>query len=212
MCRQAIGTHCEQEVFHRDVHDFRSAQIGDAFVSSPYSIVLPSAVRCGVSGGGRHHVLGHSRAVTYDITVESRTPQPAAVIRARVTRDEIADLLNSAFPEIFGVLQVQAVPIAGPPFARYGMGEEAFDVTAGFPVAAAVEPEGRVEMGGLPGGEVATTLHVGSYEGLAGAFDAVTEWVAANGRRIAGDPWESYLDGPEVSEPRTMVCFPLEER
>lgn len=150
--------------------------------------------------------------MTYDITVESRTPQPAAVIRARVTRDEIPDLLNNAFPEIFGVLQVQAVPIAGPPFARYGMGEEAFDVTAGFPVAAAVEPEGRVEMGGLPGGEVATTLHVGSYEGLAGAFDAVTEWVAANGRRIAGDPWESYLDGPEVSEPRTMVCFPLEER
>ena len=132
-------------------------------------------------------------------------------LAARI-RDEIADLLNSAFPEIFGVLQAQGVQIAGPPFAQYGMGEEAFDVTAGFPVATAVEPTGRVEMGELPGGEVATTVHVGSYEGLAGAFHAVTEWAATNGRHIAGDPRESYLDGPEVPEPRTMVCFPLEGR
>jgi effector-binding domain-containing protein len=150
--------------------------------------------------------------VTYDITVESRSPQRAAVIRARVTRDEIPALLNSAFPEIFGVLQAQGVPIAGPPFARYGMDDDAFDVTAGFPVAAAVEPDGRIEASELPGGEVVTTVHVGSYEGLAGAFHAVREWVAGNGRQIAGDPWESYLDGPEVPEPRTMVCFPVEVR
>lgn len=134
------------------------------------------------------------------------------MIRARVSRAEIPDFLNGAFAEIFGLLQAQGVAIVGPPFARYGMGEEKFDVTAGFPVGAGVDPSGRVESGQLPGGEVATTIHVGSYERLPEAFHAVIEWIGANDREIAGDPWESYLDGPEVPEPRTQVCFPLVAR
>ncbi len=151
----------------------------------------------------------HSRAVTYDITVQTLPPLSAAVIRSRLRREEIPAFLNGAFPEIFGRLQSAGVEIAGPPFARYGVGTEAFDVTAGFPVTGDVVPDGRVEAGRLPGGEVATTIHTGSYEGLAEAFHAVIEWTQANGRQIAGDPWEAYLDGPEVAEPRTQVCFPL---
>ena len=41
-----------------------------------------------------------------------------------------------------------------------------------------------------------------------GAFDVVAEWIGANGYVSAGEPWESYLDGPEVAEPRTLVRFP----
>ena len=134
------------------------------------------------------------------------------MIRARVSRAEIPGFLNAAFPEIFVLLQSQGVAIVAAPFARYGMTEEAFEVSAGFPVESAPEPGGRVESGQLPGGEVATTVHVGSYDGLAGAFHAVGEWIRANGREIAGDPWEEYLDGPEVPEPRTRVCFPLVAR
>ncbi len=150
--------------------------------------------------------------MTYDITVETCPAQPAAVVRDRVTREEIPALLNGAFPEIFLFLQSRAVAISGPPFARYGLGEDAFDVTAGFPVSGEIEPTGRIQAGELPGGEVATTVHVGSYQGLADALHAVLEWIQANGREIAGDPWESYLDGPEVPEPRTQVCFPLVPR
>lgn len=150
--------------------------------------------------------------MTYDIALETLSAQPAAVIRARLGRDEIPAFLTGAFPEIFGHLQQRDVSIAGPPFARYGIGEHEFDVTAGFPVAGELQPSGRVKADSLPGGDVATTIHTGSYEGLPGAFHAVTEWIRANGREIAGDPWESYLDGPEVAEPRTKVCFPLVAR
>ncbi|MCB0902210.1 MAG: GyrI-like domain-containing protein, partial [Actinobacteria bacterium] len=79
-------------------------------------------------------------------------------------------------------------------------------------VAGELQPSGRLKADSLPGGDVATTTHTGAYEGLPGAFHAVTEWIRANSREIAGDPWESYLDGPEAAEPRTKVCFPLVAR
>jgi effector-binding domain-containing protein len=60
-----------------------------------------------------------------------------------------------------------------------------------------------------PAGDVARTLHTGSYDTLPGAYHAVIEWAASHGFAITGDPWETYLDGPEVSQPRTEICFPV---
>jgi effector-binding domain-containing protein len=71
---------------------------------------------------------------------------------------------------------------------------------------------GRVVPGSLPGGEVATTTHVGSYDDVAAAYSAVERWLDDQGLVPVGDPWESYLDGPEVAQPRTVVCFPCARR
>jgi effector-binding domain-containing protein len=51
-------------------------------------------------------------------------------------------------------------------------------------------------------------MHVGSYDGVAAAYTAVEQWLAAHDLSPIGDPWESYLDGPEVPQPRTVVSFP----
>jgi effector-binding domain-containing protein len=37
------------------------------------------------------------------------------------------------------------------------------------------------------------------------------EWLGETGREATGDPWEIYLDDPEVAAPRTVVCFPCAE-
>lgn len=147
--------------------------------------------------------------MTYEVTVEYQPRRDAAVIGTRVARDGIAAFLAGAYAEIIQAVQAQSVAPAGPPFARYRDAGDAFEVTAGIPVAAGITAQGRVRPGELPGGEVATTLHRGSYEGLAGAFHAVIDWITSQGRVIAADPWESHLDGPEVPEPRTIVCFPV---
>lgn len=127
----------------------------------------------------------------------------------RIPRAGIAEFLAGAYAEIFQVLQGQSTAPAGPPFARYRDDGDAFEVTAGIPVVTGITAEGSVQPGELPGGEVATTLHRGSYDGLANAFHAVIDWITSQGRVIAADPWESHLDGPEVPEPRTIVCFPV---
>ena len=58
------------------------------------------------------------------------------------------------------------------------------------------------------------TLQVGRAEAVgavAAAYEAGAQWMTENGYEPAGDPWESYLDGPEVAEPRTAVFMPCQK-
>ena len=145
--------------------------------------------------------------MAYEISIVELPEQDVAVVRGHVAVDGIGEFLGGAFGEIMGALD--GVHIVGPPFARYAMPDEGFDVMAGFPVSGPVPTSGRVEADRLPGGPAATTMHVGSYEAVAAAFEAVQGWVAENGYVVAGDPWESYLDEPDVPDPRTLVTFPV---
>ena len=144
----------------------------------------------------------------YSISVEERAQQPAAVVRGHVTTEEITDFLGAAFDETLAAIAAQHRVPAGPPFGRYRIVDDGFDVEAGFPASAEVVASGRVEATTLPGGLVATTIHTGSYDGMAEAYRAVEEWLETEGYRVSGAPWEFYLDAPDVLEPRTEVHFP----
>jgi effector-binding domain-containing protein len=140
--------------------------------------------------------------------IERLQVQPAAVVRARVAVDLIPAFLAGAYAEVLAVLSAQGLGPCGPPFARYGLGERTFDVEAGFPTTAPVAPSGRVEASELPGGPALVILHRGPYDDVARDLRAGQEWLEANGWIASGDPWEAYLDGPEVAEPRTVVYLP----
>jgi effector-binding domain-containing protein len=101
---------------------------------------------------------------------------------------------------------------AGPPFARYAPTADGFDVEAGFPASAPIESSGAVLSSALPGGPAVTAEHRGPYETVGETYDAVADWLTEHGYRPAGPPWESYLDGPDVAEPRTLVSFPCAPR
>jgi effector-binding domain-containing protein len=58
---------------------------------------------------------------------------------------------------------------------------------------------GRVVASSLPAGNVAKTVHWGTYDGLGGAHDAVIGWCRAHGRERAGPRWEVY--GPHSDDP-----------
>jgi effector-binding domain-containing protein len=40
------------------------------------------------------------------------------------------------------------------------------------------------------------------------AYAAAEEWLAEHDWVATGPPWEAYLDGPEVAQPRTVVHVP----
>lgn len=137
--------------------------------------------------------------------------QHVAVVRGRVGPDEMPDFLGGAFEEIIRVLDEQGLHPTGAPFGRYRMTEEGgFDAEAGFPCSDVVKPQGRVEASELPGGRVARTMHVGPYGDVGAAYEAAVEWLTEEGYVTVGPPWESYLDGPEVADPRTEVFVPCE--
>lgn len=151
-------------------------------------------------------------AAAYDVEVEDLAPQPAAVVRAHVAPEDIESFLSEAFEEVATTADQQGLEVMGPPFGRWTPIDGGFDVAAGFPVAGRVEARGRVEAGELPGGTVARTLHTGPYDGVGAAYAATFEWLAGHALEVAGEPWESYLDGPEVAQPRTRVCVPCSPR
>lgn len=147
--------------------------------------------------------------MTYEMEFVDRREQPTAVVRGRVSHQGIGDFLGSAFGEVMAALGEQAVAIVGPPFARYWPTQDGdWHIEAGFPAAGTVRAQGRVEPSSLPGGRMARTLHVGAYDAVAQAYDAVMAWLTEQGCTAQDAPWESYLDGPEVAEPRTEVFVP----
>ena len=143
----------------------------------------------------------------YTIAVEPRAEQATALVAGHVAHDGIPEFLGGAYTELMMVVPESA--ITGPPFARYDIDGDGFSIEAGFPVAEPVTPSGRVYSGRLPAGLVASTLHVGSYSALGAAYSALETWLEDTGHTRAGRPWECYLDGPEVAEPRTVVCWPV---
>ncbi len=174
-------------------------------------VCLPDAEISWALGPHASHTW-HSVVVDYEVILEQVDAQNAAVIRETLARDAVPGFLGGAYAEIFEALATQGIMASGPPFARYRVEGETFRVTAGVPFQGSVTAVGRLESGDLPAGQVASTVHVGSYDALPEAFHAVMEWVARHGLLVSGDPWESYLDGPEVDLPRTRVCFPVEPR
>jgi effector-binding domain-containing protein len=143
-----------------------------------------------------------------EIAVTEAATRPAAVVRGHTAGADLPAFLGAAFGDVLRTLADQGRQPAGPPFGRYRPTGAGFDVEAGFPADGPVRAAGRVAATELPGGATATVLHRGSYDSVGAAYDALQAWVRDHGYQATGEPWESYLDGPDVAEPRTLVSLP----
>jgi effector-binding domain-containing protein len=65
---------------------------------------------------------------------------------------------------------------------------------SGVQVARVFESVGNILCVETPTGEVARTIHVGPYDKLGEAHNAIHAWCAANNRKIAASSWEIYGD------------------
>jgi effector-binding domain-containing protein len=151
----------------------------------------------------------------YEISTRTLVEQPAAVSSATLSIPEIGPWLEQTFGSIAGYLVQHDVAIAGPAFARYGMrDDDRFDVEAGFPTATPVAPQGDIAPGTLPGGPAAVTLHVGPYDQVGEAWEAIGAWVRDHDLEAAADPWEAYLNDPgeDQTTAQTEVILPYRPR
>ena len=58
----------------------------------------------------------------------------------------------------------------------------------------------RNTTGNDPGGAKAKTMHVGPYQEMAAAYEALTQFIKDQGREPSGVAYEYYLDPPEVPD------------
>ncbi len=143
----------------------------------------------------------------YDIEVVDRAHEHTAVVCGQVPQGEVGAFIGQAFGEVLAVIGGET-GVSGPPFCRIDMAGEQFALEVGFPVPTEITESGRVVNSSLPGGQAATTTNVGPYESVAPAYFAIEQWLAEHGYVGTGAPWETYLDGPEVAQPRTIVTWP----
>lgn len=143
----------------------------------------------------------------HDIEIVERQPQFAAVVIGRAAHDAVGGFIGAALDDVLGAVGESSV--TGPPFCRIDVDGDGFLLEAGFPIAQPIEGIGRVVPSRLPGGETATVMNVGPYDTVPPAYFAIEQWMSDNGACAAGRPWESYLDGSDVPQPRTLVCWPF---
>jgi AraC family transcriptional regulator len=153
---------------------------------------------------------------TLSITRQDRQAQPLLLIRRRIARTQLPSMLAECFGALYAHGQKAGLPIAGWPLARYvSTGPGLWTVEAAMPLAAAAPAVGEMEAGVLPAGPVAMGLHAGPYDQLAETNAAIERWIEAQGFRVGGAPWESYVtdpaDHPDPADWRTEVYWPLAE-
>jgi effector-binding domain-containing protein len=147
------------------------------------------------------------------VTVPSRR---VAATSFYVDDDELGTIgqrMGAAFGAVLAHLQRLGITPADPAVACYRRSREGFVVSAGFPVGEAVVTSDEVSTLVLPAGEVAHTTHLGPYERLGEAYDALRVGASERGRTLddAAPMWEEYWSGPEAppDETRTEVFWPL---
>jgi hypothetical protein len=155
--------------------------------------------------------------------IESLEAQPTLAVRIQQPMAELdlASAFDRYLPLAFASAAEHGGP-SGPPFGRYHrFGPDIVDVEIGVPVASvpsgvpalAACPAGEIGASELPAGLVARTTHIGPYDGLPKAYDALHAWIHEQPGVDDGDgPWESYVDSPAEAEwesLRTDIVWPL---
>jgi AraC family transcriptional regulator len=143
-----------------------------------------------------------------------RAEQPILYIRRQVARSELPGMLAECFGTLFAHCQQAGLAIAGAPVARYvAMDAGQLTVEAAMVLAAPAKGEGEIQAGTLPAGPAAVGVHAGPYEGLPDTNAAIERWIKAQGLRVGGAPWESYVTDPgqfpNPADWRTEVYWPL---
>lgn len=135
---------------------------------------------------------------TQEIEVRVLEEQTTAAMFDTLTVGEIGGWLPEAFQRVGDYLSTHDLGPAGMPYARFRrLDEDRFQVEAGFPAATEVEGDGEVVPSQLPPCRAAVVTHVGPYDEMLDAYEALVTWLAEHEREPVGDPWEVYLTDPQ---------------
>ena len=148
------------------------------------------------------------------------TPQPLAVVRARVTHRDLGSTIQAILAEgtVYTFLRGACVTGRGHNVILYWdqedkalLGSDAgLLIEVGVQVSGPFEGQGRVTCSCTPGGTAVTVAHIGPYDRLGEAHAAIRTWCRDHGHPIAGPNWEVYGDWhDDPSQLRTDVFYLL---
>ncbi len=107
----------------------------------------------------------------YDVRLEQLGGQPLAVVRRRASPGELARVVPEACGLVWNVVQSQGITGAGRHVAVYRDGE--INLEVGVELQAPFPGHGEVVGSATPAGEAAATTHLGPYNRLHEAHQAI---------------------------------------
>lgn len=149
------------------------------------------------------------------MVVKTLRDQPVLRIR-RTARPEDCDPAAD-IDQVFHVLSLQGLTQAGPPYFSAGEPDDEGQrsIESGIPVGSAGVADGEVEAAVLVGGDVASLLYRGRYEGIDAAYRQLWKSIQEAGLRPTGEPRDIYLTSPDATpDPEnylTEVLWPVIE-
>lgn len=126
----------------------------------------------------------------YEVRLEASAGAPIAIVHRQATRPQLGAVIQAACGLVWNAVRAQQVTGAGRHVAIYW--DDAINVDIGVELAEPFAGGGEVVGTTLPQGMTAAVTHVGPYDQLGGAPQAIQAWCAANARRLAGPSWEIY--------------------
>jgi len=143
----------------------------------------------------------------YEVTLEDVLPRQLAAVRGGASRADLGPTILRLLDKVWPVLRAQQAK-TGHNVVMYFGGLE--HIEAGVEVFGEFVDAGDVRHSQTPAGPAVTTAHWGEYSEMAGAYAALAQWCAANGRHETGTSWEVYGDwADDPAQRRTDIYLLL---
>jgi len=126
----------------------------------------------------------------YDVRIEQVAAQPLAVVRRCAPASELAKVVPEACGTVWNALRALQVTGTGRHVAVYWDGE--INLEVGVEVASPFGGCGEVVDSTTPAGTVATTTHLGPYNQLKHAHEALHQYCKSHGLELARPCWEVF--------------------
>ena len=144
----------------------------------------------------------------YDCTLRTVAPQFVAANRDRVALSEIGARYGPSLDVVWQFVRSAGLTTNHNVFL-YDHGPPPL-VQFCVQVGDRFDDAEHVECVEIPGGTIATALHVGQYGALGDAHAAVQAWCNEQHHEMAGSSWEIYGDwDDDPSKLETQVCYLL---
>ena len=144
------------------------------------------------------------------VDLQTVHPRKLAAVRREVAAGEVGSAWGPALGKVWDFIRSQpGLWTDGHNIFVYHQSNEPgapLQCDFGIEVTRTFQTAGEVYSTETPGGEAAIAVHRGPYDRMNEAYDAIDKWMAANGRRSAGQTWEIYGDPtPDPASTETMV-------
>jgi effector-binding domain-containing protein len=152
--------------------------------------------------------------MTVSVTVQTVHPRRLAAVRREVPAGEVGSAWGPAVSKVWDFIRSQpGLWTDGHNIFVYHQPKDPGALLLcdfGVEVTRPFEAAGEVHATETPGGEAVVAVHRGAYDRMHEAYQAIDEWIGANGREYAGHSWEIYGDPtPDPADTETTIVHLL---